>query len=168
VWSGNAGDLIDWSRLEQAERYRSIGVMLRIPYDCVSGTPREFNPLVRRFVCACCRELQEYLPDKFTLRALDDIEAFAYSRGSYERLVEARNAMTVAIRQLRKRRRISSKTYHVCLAVRGAALNDTDLTFRNGDFQEARLPVRRQAELFQLVASRWIEERTTSAALSAR
>jgi len=160
VWSGSADDLIDWARLEEAERYRSVSYMLRIP-----STP-EFEPVIRRFVCACCRSLQDCLPDDSIRQALDDIEAFAHSRGSYEKFVEARNTATIVIRQLSKRRQWLTKSFHVCSAVRDSAVRDVSLYRCITHFQDARLPVLRQAELFHVVAKQWVMERCPNVDLS--
>lgn len=140
-------DLIDWTRLEEAECWGGVILVLRCPdiYDPVNAS------LLRRFTCACCRGVQLQLMEEASCKALDVIERFAHGSASFEELVDARNAAKLAARRVCRRR---PRSRHACAAseaVRDAGRNNAfeALLLSCRAAERAGLSIQKQAELFQ-------------------
>jgi hypothetical protein len=146
--------LINWRQLETDDNSFS-------PVRIFCGPQvfdRDFYPLYRRFLSACCRELDDLLTDE-SRKALDVIEAFAYSRASFGELVAARNAAKVAARRVAKLRGAGSHLY-AAAAVRDSARNDgfEALLLCCYQLKRAGLTDRRMAGIFERLAAEWVAE----------
>jgi hypothetical protein len=148
--------LIDWGRLDDDENLYSPVRIFRGP----QVFDRDFYPLYRRFLTACCRELDQLLIEESS-NALKVIEAFAYSRASFTELVEARNAAKVAARRIAKQKAGGSRRY-AAEAVRDSARNDgfEALLVCCYKLKRAGLTDRKMAAIFQRVAAEWVTEQT--------
>jgi hypothetical protein len=146
--------LIDWTRLDLAEQYGGVVLVLRVGHIIYEPA---LAPLLRRFVCACCRAVQHHLTEQASREALAVIERFAHGRASMEELVTARDAAKVAARRVRKRTPRDSHALAASEAVRDAGRNHAfeALVLACRAAQRAGLSVRRQAELFERVHAQW-------------
>jgi hypothetical protein len=120
---------------------------------------RDFFPLYRRFLCACCRALDPLLTEE-SRRALDVIEAFAYGRASFSEFVAARDAAKVAARRVAKREGCRSRRHAASEAVRDAARNEGFEALMLGcrAARRAGLTIRQLAGFFERVAGEWAAE----------
>lgn len=119
---------------------------------------RAFFPLYRRFLCACCGELDNLLTAE-SRRALVTIRAFAYGHASFTEFVAARNAAKIAARQVAKAEGRRSRRYAAAVAVRDSARNEgyEALLLCCRALRSAGLTIHQLASLFVGVAEEWVE-----------
>jgi hypothetical protein len=141
---------VDWTRLEAAEALEQPALLFLGPrvFD------RDFAPHLRQFLCACCRELDEWL-DAEALRALEVIEHFAAGRASFEELVAARDSAKVAARRAGRRFGLGSRVHAAHEAVRDAARNHAfeSLLLCCRAARRAGLTTRQQGHIFERMIS---------------
>jgi hypothetical protein len=120
---------------------------------------RDFFPLYRRFLCACCGKLANQLTDE-SRRALETIQAFAYGRASFTEFVVARNAAKIVARRVAKTEGRRSRRYAAAVAVRDSARNEGFEALMLGcrALRRAGLTIRELGNLFRSVAEEWVAE----------
>jgi hypothetical protein len=116
-------------------------------------------PMLRRFLCVCCREIEHHLTEPDSRSALEMIERFAYGKASFDELVLARDAAKLAARRVRRSTHRTSNACAASEAVCHAGRNNAfeAVLWCSHALSGAALSIRRQAEIFESMCADWFQ-----------